>query len=92
MPLDATATGCIDDTDATTPGWQGNLTVHVTASGANVVGSVITFTDGATTFGTATTDAERQRDAERASRSPKGRRRSSPRPTTCRARAWGAAA
>ena len=49
--------GCIDDTDTGTPGWQGTLTVHVTASGSNVVGSVITFTDGATTFGTATTDA-----------------------------------
>jgi hypothetical protein len=55
-PSTGSATGCVDDTDATTPGWQGNLTVHVTASGANVVGSVITFTDGATTFGTATTD------------------------------------
>ena len=51
------ATGCIDDTDASTPGWQGNLTVHVVASGSNVVGSVITFTNGATTFPTATTDA-----------------------------------
>jgi hypothetical protein len=56
-PNGATATGCIDDVDPGTPGWQGALTVHVTASGANVVGSVITFTDGATTFGTATTDA-----------------------------------
>ena len=56
-PSTGTAPGCIDDTDASTPGWQGNLTVHVTASGANVVGSVITFTNGATTFPTATTDA-----------------------------------
>ena len=52
-----TAPGCINDTDASTPGWQGNLTVHVTASLTNVVGSVITFTNGATTFPTATTDA-----------------------------------
>ena len=56
-PSTGSAPGCIDDTDASTPGWQGNLTVHVTASGANVVGSVITFTNGATTFPTATTDA-----------------------------------
>ena len=55
-PSTGSATGCVDDTDATTPGWQGNLTVRVTASGANIIGSVITFTDGATTFGTATTD------------------------------------
>ena len=52
---DATA-GCIDDSDTGTPGWQGSLTVAVTASGVPVSGSVVTFTDGATTFGTATTD------------------------------------
>ncbi|HVZ85491.1 MAG TPA: FG-GAP-like repeat-containing protein, partial [Polyangia bacterium] len=56
-PSGATATGCIDDADTGTVGWQGTLTVHVTASGANVNGSVITFTDGTTNFGTATTDA-----------------------------------
>ncbi|HLK91584.1 MAG TPA: FG-GAP-like repeat-containing protein [Polyangia bacterium] len=48
--------GCIPDTGAAA-GWQGPLTVNVQASGANVVGSVITFTDGTTTLGTATTDA-----------------------------------
>ena len=56
-PNGATTPGCIDDSDTGTPGWQGSLTVHVTAGTSNVNGSVITFTDGATTFGTATTDA-----------------------------------
>ena len=63
-PSGATAPGCIDDTDTGTPGWQGNLTVHVTAGSSNVNGSVITFTDGATTFGTATDRRDRQRDAD----------------------------
>ncbi|HEX3902970.1 MAG TPA: fibronectin type III domain-containing protein, partial [Polyangia bacterium] len=52
---DATV-GCIDDINTGTAGWQGTLTVTVMASGVPVSGSVVTFTDGATTFGTATTD------------------------------------
>ena len=55
-PNGATATGCIDDNNTGTSGWQGSLVVHVTASSSDVNGSVITFTDGATTLGTATTD------------------------------------
>ncbi len=55
-PSGATATGCIDDNDTGTSGWQGSLIVHVTASGSDVNGSVVTFTAGATTLGTATTD------------------------------------
>ncbi len=56
-PFGATAPGCIDDSDPSTPGWQGSLGVLVTAgSGQAVVGSVITFTEGSTTFGSATTD------------------------------------
>ena len=56
-PNGSTAPGCIADTDPSTPGWQGNLAVTVTASGAPVNGSQITFSDGATTFGSALTDA-----------------------------------
>ena len=56
-PSGSTASGCIADTDPSTPGWQGNLAVTVTASGAPVNGSQITFSDGATTFGSALTDA-----------------------------------
>jgi FG-GAP-like repeat len=57
-PSTATNPACINDSTPGTTGWQGSLAVTVTAgSGQPVVGSVITFTDGATTFGTATTDA-----------------------------------
>ena len=52
----STVTGCVDDNDTGTSGWQGTLAVHVTSGGSNVVGSLITFTDGATIFGSATTD------------------------------------
>ena len=33
-PSTATDPSCVDDIDPATPGWQGNLAVHVTASGA----------------------------------------------------------
>ncbi len=56
-PNGSTTPGCIADTDPSTPGWQGSLAVTVTASGAPVNGSQITFSDGATTFGSALTDA-----------------------------------
>ncbi len=56
-PSTAVTSGCIDDTDASTPGWQGNLTVTVTVNGAAQNGVTITFTDGATTLGVATTNA-----------------------------------
>ncbi len=39
------------------PGWQGGLTVHVTGGGIDVANSVVTFTVGTTTLGTATTNA-----------------------------------
>ncbi len=56
-PSGATATGCIDDNGGAA-GWQGSLAVNVTAgSGQPVVGSVVTFTDGAMVLGAATTDA-----------------------------------
>jgi hypothetical protein len=56
-PSTAATPGCIDDTDPSTPGWQGSLTVIVTANGAAENGSTVTFTDGATTLGAATTNS-----------------------------------
>ncbi len=53
----ATGSGCIDDADPTTPGWQGNLAVTVTASTVPVVGSTITFSIGGSNLGSAVTDA-----------------------------------
>ena len=56
-PNGATTSGCIDDTDPSTPGWQGSLTVTVTVNGAAQNATNVTFTDGATTLGAATTNA-----------------------------------
>jgi hypothetical protein len=56
-PSTATLTGCIDDTDPATPGWQGTLGVHVVANGAPVVGTVVTFTIGATVLGSTATNS-----------------------------------
>ena len=50
-PVGATAPSCIADADGATAGWQGSLTVHVTASGAPVTSGNVTFTLGATTLG-----------------------------------------
>jgi FG-GAP-like repeat/FG-GAP repeat len=55
-PSGAAAAGCIDDNNAGTAGWQGNLTVSVTVNRAAQDNVVLTFTDGTTTLGTATTD------------------------------------
>lgn len=56
-PAGATSLACIDDNDTGDAGWQGSLAVSVKASGVPVAGSVVTFTQGSTTLGTATTDA-----------------------------------
>lgn len=55
----STATTCIADADATTPGWQGPLAVHVTVMGVPVTAGTVTFTASNTTapLGTATIDA-----------------------------------
>ncbi|HVT09699.1 MAG TPA: fibronectin type III domain-containing protein, partial [Polyangia bacterium] len=56
-PSGATATGCIADNDAGTPGWQGSLAVTVTAGGVAAAGTdAVTFTIGGTTLGSANLD------------------------------------
>lgn len=49
--------GCIGDTDTGTTGWQGPIAVRVTSAGMPIVGNTVTFTIGATTLGTAMTNA-----------------------------------
>jgi hypothetical protein len=58
-PSTAIDPSCVDDIDPSTPGWQGNLAVHVTASGVPVVGSTVTFSDSTSgvTYGGSITDA-----------------------------------
>ena len=55
-PAGSVVANCIADNDAGTAGWQGSITVHVTASGVPVGSSTVTFTIGATMLGTAMLD------------------------------------
>src|SRR5262245_790224 len=56
-PSGSTVPGCVQDSDAATAGWQGTVTVHVTAAGQAVTSGNVTFTIGTTTLGMATIDA-----------------------------------
>jgi hypothetical protein len=47
---------CIVDAAPGTPGWQGNLTVHVSGDGAPIMTGNVTFSVGTTTLGTAALD------------------------------------
>ena len=44
-PIGSTMPGCIPDTDSSTAGWQGTVTVHVTGDGQPITSGNVTFTD-----------------------------------------------
>jgi hypothetical protein len=56
-PAGSTAPSCVDDASPGTLGWQGPLTVHVTAGGAAVSGGTVTFSVGAMSLGQAAINA-----------------------------------
>ena len=47
-----TPAGCLPDADASTAGWQGTLTAHVSGGGQPITSGTVTFTVGTTTLGT----------------------------------------
>jgi hypothetical protein len=56
-PSGSTVPGCVQDGDATMPGWQGTVTVHVTGDGQPITSGNVTITVGTTTLGVAPLDA-----------------------------------
>ena len=53
----STSGTCIPDGDSTVAGWQGNLDVTVSVTGADPTGGIVDFTAGTTDLGMATIDA-----------------------------------